>query len=512
MKSSILIGSLKNVGERPKPNLIPTLSSMSKNFWVLLGSLGLILQIFTLVQAQDLTATITVGPDSTVAIEGTLIKGRTTRHLPFTLEYAGIEGLGERVSDVKAWNSWKQEAVPLRRLIAGEYLADAEFDVWSYKMSLVPRKEAFAAAHLSWVGQKGGVLMLYDLLPELGKDINSATVRLRVPEGWDITSSEKKLSGYIFEVSNIEKAVFAVGPGIRKSEIAAGKSNIGMSISDEWAFTDREAAEISGSIFKEYERVFGSAPTANVHIVFRRFPSEVGQGMWEADTRGTTITLISSDMPFKSQSLQRLHEQLRHEIFHLWIPNGVTLKGSYDWFYEGMALYQSLKTGVSVNRIRFEDMLNTLSRAHDLSAEGPPLITLSENRWKGANSQIYARGMMAAFLIDLATLRSSKGKRSVSDLLREIYEKYRPPRAPAEGNQELLAFLSTRAELRPVIEGFISGTKPLDWTPLLEAAGLESTIRDQLTELKVKAKPSGGQKKLLDKLGYNNWRKLSEKQ
>ena len=42
------------------------------------------------------------------------------------------------------------------------------------------------------------------------------------------------------------------------------------------------------------------------------------------------------------------------------IPNDVNLSGNYDWFYEGFALYQSLKLAVGLNRIRFEDFLDTL--------------------------------------------------------------------------------------------------------------------------------------------------------
>src|SRR5207245_2243287 len=115
-----------------------------------------------------------------------------------------------------------------------------------------------------------------------------------------------------------------------------------------------------------------------------KFPRTSGPGSWEADTRGSSVTIISSDTPFKSQSLQQLHEQLRHEIFHLWIPNGVNLSGNYDWFYEGFALYQALKSGITMNRIRFEDFLDTISRAYNIdnAAEHKlSLVEASRNRW-----------------------------------------------------------------------------------------------------------------------------------
>jgi hypothetical protein len=57
----------------------------------------------------------------------------------------------------------------------------------------------------------------------------------------------------------------------------------------------------------------------------------------------------------------------------------------------------------------------------------------------------------------------------------------------------------------PVIDRDITGTASIDWGSLLQAAGLGADANGRLT---VSTHLSGGQKDLLDKLGYNNWRKL----
>jgi predicted metalloprotease with PDZ domain len=229
--------------------------------------------------------------------------------------------------------------------------------------------------------------------------------------------------------------------------------------------------------------------------------------------RGANITIFSAEMPFKTQSVQRLHEQLRHEIFHLWMPNNLNLSGNYDWFYEGFALYQSLRTGVAVNRLRFEDFLDTLARAHSidtLQTQRVSLVEASKNRWNGANTQIYARGMLVAFLCDIAVLDKSKGKNSLSDILRQIYQKHSYPNARSEGNTAVLSVLRERAELRPIVEKYVDGTENIVWKTDLGAVGIESAEENFQTKLKVTAKPNGRQKDLLNELGYNNWRKLSE--
>jgi len=70
--------------------------------------------------------------------------------------------------------------------------------------------------------------------------------------------------------------------------------------------------------------------------------------------------------------------------------------------------------------------------------------------------------------------------------------------------------LQTREELRPIIEKYIKGSENIVWQTDLEWFGIESAEENFQTKLKVKAKLNNRQKDLLDKLGYNNWRKLSK--
>jgi predicted metalloprotease with PDZ domain len=223
------------------------------------------------------------------------------------------------------------------------------------------------------------------------------------------------------------------------------------------------------------------------------------------------VTIISSDMPFKAQSVQRVHEQLRHELFHLWIPNGVNLTGNYDWFYEGFALYESLKLGLRVNRISFADFLDTLSRAHTIDSAIPPrmsLIQASGNRFAGLNTQVYARGMLVSFLTDVELLQRSKGKRSIEDLLVEVMRRHRKPQPEAEGNAAVIKILRNQAGAGDIVDKYIEGTSVMDLSTGLSAVGIEDVDPGPVTVLRVKEKLSGRQKALLDKLGYNNWRKL----
>ncbi len=488
---------------------------MSKTFnpiLLILAATILILQFFTFAGAQDIEVRIKISADSPsiAEIEGKFLSSkrrRNPRNLSFLTEYGGIGGLGDRISNLKLQNA-DGKTITNKRFIPGEYVADDDFTSWQYTVDLAPLKQASAAAHISWVKGNIGLLMLDDLLPQGSGERVSGRIKLNLPTGWHIfTTAQTTVSGD-YDIREIQKASFLVGRDWRDVSV----EHVKLLTSGAWQFTDEEASKMAAEIFDHYTKVFSAAPVQNAQIAIMKFPGDVSIGNWEADTRGNSITIASSDMPFKSQSSQRLHEQLRHEIFHLWFPNGVNLSGNYDWFYEGFALYQSLKLGVAVNRIRFDDYLDTLSRAYNLDSfpsQRMSLIEASKNRWSGANIQVYVRGMLVAFLCDLALMEASKGKTSTDDLVREIYQKYRGAIIATDGNTAILDAMRTHQELGFIAEHYISGADKLEWNALLAGAGIEAVTQNSATVLRVTTKPGGRQKDLLDKLGYNNWRKLT---
>lgn len=470
-----------------------------------------ILLFFGNCYAQDIDATIKVESVSppVVSVRGRYLNSER-RDLSLLREYAGIGDLAERFTDVVAADS-DGRAIGLKKLQPGEYLSAEGFADWSYTVDLQARKPPQAAAHVSWLSKDVGLIMLDDILPQLGGKASNGNIRFDLPEGWNITSAYKQTRGS-YTVDNLERAVFVVGTGFREQSIELAGTELTFFISGTWQFTGDEMVEMTRDIYGRYRKLFGTDPTPRAQINLLKFPVSVSHGTWEADTRGSTVTIVSADMPFKTQALQRLHEQLRHEIFHLWVPNALNLSGNYDWFYEGFALYQSLKSGVAANRIRFEDFLDTLSRAHSIDSmqsQRMSLIDASKRRWNGANTQVYARGMLAAFLCDIALIQASKGKRSVEDIFRKLYTDNGLAQPRQDGNTAVLSLLSSFDELRPTVERYIRGSEKVVWRSELLAAGIESTEENFITKLGVVDKPAGRQKDLLDRLGYNNWRKLT---
>lgn len=441
-------------------------------------------------------------------VEGKFSVERTSKNWTFLNSVAGAENLGEKISDFVLIDK-NGKTVAVKKLQSGEYLAENTAVGFSYKIDLRRKEKLSSMAHISWLSSEEGLLMLEDLLPQFGRE-TKAIIGFDLPKGWRVGASELNVGRNPFSVDDIEKTVFYIGKNWREKSFGV----LNLLISGDWQFSDTEAANAAFQIFQEYEKLFGAMPNRSQQIFLLKFPKGTQAGNWEAETRGANIVILSSDMPFQTQGIQRLHEQFRHEIFHFWMPNNLALSGRYDWFYEGFALYQSLKTGVAVNSLRFEDFLDTLSRAYNLDSfqtQRISLIEASKNRWSGGNSQIYARGMLTAFLCDIAILKDSKGKRDLTEVLREVYQKHQKPNKEVDGNTAILQILKVRRELKVIVEKYIESAENIEWQTDLEAVGIEAKEENSFTKLVVKAKLSGRQKDLLNELGYNNWRKLVQK-
>lgn len=469
---------------------------------IVLAAFVLILQFFTIAEAQDVDVRIRIKAEKAVTADVTVSVNVTNKaeRIWFIDRYGEVAGLlTERFSHVYFYDK-PGYLIARKRMQLNETVSLKDVGKLSYSVELDPFVGTFAAAHTSWAKADGGVLVLDDLLPqEIGK---TAKVSFELPIGWKVAG----LAAQPVVVPNIEKAVFYVGSNMR--EMASGR--VKLAISGEWHFTDAEAAEMAVSIMKEYEKAFGKLQETNVTVRLSKFPHPVGLGIWEGDTRSSTVTIVSSDMPFKNQSVQRLHEQLRHELFHLWIPNGVNLSGKYDWFYEGFALYQSLKIGVGVNRLSFSDFLDTLSRAYAIDSSQTrrtSLIDASANRWSGSNTTVYARGMLLGFLCDIAMLEASGGKRSVKDLIREVVTKHGLSTPRTDGNTAIITLFRSHPELAPMTEHYISGSDAFSLDAPLLMAGIQIDRSTGFPKFTAVQNPSGKQKKMLEKLGIDNWKK-----
>ncbi len=430
----------------------------------------------------------------------------------FLLSYADSDNLGQRIENVELFDPTNQK-INYRKIAEGSFVAEKPFNSFSYRVNAAIPPNVLSTAHISWVAGEKGILKLNDLLPVFETDYRS-NISLKLPEGWKLSSAESiaNLDNYFIE--KFENTTFIIGKGWNDQTFKISDTVVTLVLDNQWNIEKGFAEQITRDILQKYESYFGAIPEKKLLILNFKFPKEVGFERWRAEANGANIIIMSAPTTFESQFKQRIQEQLRHEVFHLWMPNNLALDGDYAWFYEGFAQYTALRAGVELNQISFSDFLNTLEQAFNLTnrrSQPISLIEASKNRWLDESSSVYAKGLAVAFLFDIALIKQSGGKRDLISVLRQIYDKHKLPNKKEDGNAAVLRFFEGYRELSPFIEDYVRGTKKTDIQNNLAHTGIEIRRNSSSIELRVKNNLNGREKDLLNKLGYNNWRKILSK-
>jgi hypothetical protein len=155
------------------------MSKVFRSIILVMACALLILQFFNKSAAQDMSVEVKIDAKSpaTAIIKGRFAHSDARKNLSFLREYAGIDGLGDRISYLELETATSAK-VAFKRLIPGEYLAEGGFDTWSYKLNLSVNTRPSAAAHISWVDDNTGLLILDDLLPQTGSSDKRRTARV----------------------------------------------------------------------------------------------------------------------------------------------------------------------------------------------------------------------------------------------------------------------------------------------------------------------------------------------
>src|SRR5215217_7763095 len=136
--------------------------------------------IFATGQVIEATIEIDFNTPGTLTVRGHYVDGGKTvnrRNLAFVRNVPGSNDIAERISEMRLLDK-AGKPMTFRKLMAGEYLSDSDFDGWEYKVDLAPLKNRDAAAHASWFVQGKAILMLADLLPQFATNTSKASGRI----------------------------------------------------------------------------------------------------------------------------------------------------------------------------------------------------------------------------------------------------------------------------------------------------------------------------------------------
>ena len=385
-----------------------------------------------------------------------------SRSWSFRNAYAGVLGIAERVEQFQAVDS-RGTDVRAKKIATGEFRAESDATAIGYVVKL-PLPDAAAVSHVSWIAGESGFLMLADLLPEQLSDVS---LKLDLPSGWSSQSANEADKLGLYSVADPEKAVFFVGRSLRQQAKHVGGTSLSAVINSQWPFKDDVVLKEASKVFANYLALTGFTLPNNTVVMVAPLPVAVGSVKWRAETRGSTVVLLLDPQAAVQNWAGQFGIIFTHELLHLWVPNTLRLQGDYDWFFEGFTLYTALVTALELKFIDSAEYVATLDRVYDsyLSrSDELSLIDASERRWTSSNSTVYDKGMLVAFLYDLAIRKNSGGKSRLGNIYKELFARWATQ--PANGNDVIIQLLSSTPAGADLAKNYIEGQRELDLKPL----------------------------------------------
>ena len=454
-------------------------------------------------QSLDVKIKVAPGGAARVHVEGRRDVGATA--WSFRNFYGSASGLAGRIENFVLLDEGGAE-VATKKLAPGEFSAASPATRFSYDLRLDPPAFVSDSAHVSWLTPDRGLLMLGDLLP---LPLAKAKVELILPASWRVSTAEAEGGAGAFDVHAAERAVFAVGRDLRERRGRAGGMAFTLVTAGDWAFSDADAADSVAEILKLHQETAGDSFIKRSLLVLFPLPQQGAAGnLWNAETRGATVVLLSGRLPSRLAAKAQLDGSLTHELFHLWVPNGLALEGEYGWFYEGFTNYVALRTGMRRGQLTFHDYLNALGRAYDSyrAARGSKEVSLPEasrRRWSGGGTLVYHKGMLVAFLYDLTLMSRTGGRSSLDAVYRELFRRYGRGERREDGERVVIEILGGTGGMRAFVERYVEGAEEITLPLIIGSFGLRVEPGGARTHVGVAESLAPPQRELLRKLGYN---------
>jgi hypothetical protein len=379
------------------------------------------------------------------------------REWSFRNAYAGVLGIAERVEQFRAFGHNGEDA-GARKIATGEFRSNSVATDIEYVVRL-PAPDGSSVSHVTWISGESGLLMLADLLPY---PLPAVDLEISLPPGWSCLSVYAPGKNGKYQVPQPEETVLLIGRELRREAHRVGALPFDVAISGEWQFKS-EVAKAATKVFGKYLALTNSAPVASPLVMIAPLPVATGSVKWRAETRGRTVVLLMDPAAKINNWTGQFGVIFTHELLHLWVPGSLMLEGDYDWFFEGFTLYTALVTSLELKFISANEFVATLRRVYDSYLSRPDelsLIDASERRWTTGNLTVYDKGMLVAFLYDLAIRRNSRGKMWLGNLYKELFA--RRATQPANGNEVIIQLLSSTPAGADLAKSYIEGQRELD--------------------------------------------------
>lgn len=206
---------------------------------------------------------------------------------------------------------------------------------------------------------------------------------------------------------------------------------------------------------------------------------------------GDAYTFVLPAINNKHIFRQRLDHVLMHEVLHTLAPfqlhshiTDLEYRTQFEysehlWFYEGITEYLALSTLLRSERIDEKEFRRQLSKKYNRAKAFPPTsltqVSLNRNKERFAPlvNNVYYKGAIIGFVLDLEINRLSKGEWNLLDALKRLNKKYsyEEPFREDEFIDELSETIGV--DLQPFYDRFIASEQMIDLNKFIPLIGWE---------------------------------------
>lgn len=428
--------------------------------------------------------------------------------LTFVDQFAGIDRLSDRIGPIKLRGA-DGAAVPIE--IRGN-------GVYSFNAGAIPRPielryevrlnralEPGRYALTSSLGREASYLLASDIVPDgLITPGRPISVEITPPAGWQVTTTEP-MDGSRVVLSTLETAVFFLG-NLRERKVDADGMRLRITTTGSWDFSDEANAALCASIARVQARMLESRESGDFLITLAPFPVPLTGLRSAALTRGHTVILMLNGGNDAARNLKQYQRHLAHEMFHFYLPNAFKVRENFDWFWEGFTRYLALVTLVRGGTITMDELLGNVADEYEAYSVNPlrsetSLVAASPEKFADAANYeiVYRKGLVVAALYDFELRWQSRGKDSLSDVVKRLYQKYAFIQNDV-GNREVLDEMGKAGSFAAFIADYVNGVRPIVLTEMVDQYGvaLERSADGRRTRLVVGQRLSARQREVMD--------------
>jgi len=357
-----------------------------------------------------------------------------------------------------------------------------------------------------------------------GREAEPMDVAVEAPEGWRISTGLPLVGDDTFRAADLDHLLdspFEVGAHeVLRFEVEGVPHRI--AIHGEGNFDREELLGDTHTICRTAAEMFpGGHPSESYTFIYHVLQG-AGGGLEHKDS----CVCGFGPRAFKpARSYKRQMSLISHEYFHLWNVKRIRPRelGPFAygrenytrllWVAEGFTSYfQDVilrRADLASVPVFLDDLALSVRTYLEMPGrEVEPMAEASFDAWiklyrphensRNATISYYLKGALVAWLLDLTIRAESGGERSLEDVMRALWSRYRA--RPDEGftEEELLEDLETAAgrSLALEIEAWVHGTEPLPFEETLARFGLELRARSESEEprawLGITTKEEGG--------------------